>query len=517
MTRSPQRWLGLLACLGVGVNIGLASGLFLSRAGALPHPAQAAAPAPSAPAGTEEAAYDQLARQYEAFRQVDRTFEQVARVVSPAVVHIVARKRGEDEGGRSSRFEETGSGVIVRADDTETRYVLTNNHVVDGALAEEVTVHLHDGRVLKPTLFWADFKVDIAVLKLDRTDLPAARLGNSDEATVGSWVLAIGSPFGLNHSVSQGIISARSRYEQELEDDGVENQDFLQTDAAINPGNSGGPLVNLKGEVIGINTAIASNGGGSEGVGFSIPINLARWAMTQLVKTGRVSRGAIGVRLVELDPRGASDLGLDRPRGARIDQIQPDSPAALAGLKSNDVILRFNGTDVLDFNHLINLVSMSDIGREVEMLVWRERRAIPLKIIVADRAAVVAEAGDPAQRVAPNGLLRRPNPPTLPDAYPSTNASRTGSLGLFAIAGALEARRFGLPEAARGVLITRLDPSSPFASQLRVSDLVESIDGRPVEAVEELRKALEPSVPAELVILRPAGSGFERYTVRIGR
>src|SRR5262249_26268803 len=150
-----------------------------------------------------------------------------------------------------------------------------------------------------------------AVMRLSRNDLPVARLGNSDNVAVGHWVLALGSPFGLTHSVSQGIISARGRHEQELEDVGVENQDFLQTDAAINPGNSGGPLVNRKGKVIGINTAMASNGGGSEGVGFSIPINLAKWIMAQLITAGKVSRGAMGVNLQDLSPQNAAELGLD--------------------------------------------------------------------------------------------------------------------------------------------------------------------------------------------------------------
>ena len=220
----------------------------------------------SAPLADPEAeAYRRLALQYEGFRGMEAAFQLVAKTVSPSVVHIVARKIGEDEEGRRARFEETGSGVIVRLDDSSVRYVLTNNHVVEGAEPPSILIHLLDGRVLRPAKVWSDLSADVAVMRLDRVDLPAARMGNSDEASVGTWVLAIGSPFGLTHSVSQGIISARSRYEQELEADGVENQDFLQTDAAINPGNSGGPLVNLKGEVIGINTAIASNGGGSEG------------------------------------------------------------------------------------------------------------------------------------------------------------------------------------------------------------------------------------------------------------
>ena len=206
-------------------------------------------------------------------------------------------------------------------------YVLTNHHVVENAKPAKIRIFLRDGRSLLPARIWSDEKADIAVLKLDRDDLPAARMGNSDDAPVGSWVMALGSPFGLTHSVSQGIISARSRHMEELED--VENQDFLQTDAAINPGNSGGPLVNMKGEVIGINNSIASNGGGNEGVGFSIPINLARWIMNELIAHGRVNRGALGVVLqTDFRPEDAVKLGMERPRGAWISQVYPASPAA---------------------------------------------------------------------------------------------------------------------------------------------------------------------------------------------
>ena len=222
------------------------------------------------------------------------------------------------------KFEETGSGVIVRGDKNPGLYVLTNHHVVEGGKSSKIRIFLHDGRTLSPERIWSDAKADIAVLKLDRDDLPAARLGNSDTAVVGTWVLALGSPFGLMHSVSQGIISARGRHMDELQD--VENQDFLQTDAAINPGNSGGPLVNMKGEVIGINNSIASNGGGNEGVGFSIPINLARWIMNELIAHGHVTRGALGVDLQpnfrqedadEPGPRPAP-RGLDRQGPSRV-------------------------------------------------------------------------------------------------------------------------------------------------------------------------------------------------------
>lgn len=481
MPRPASTPLGYLLALALGLTVGLSLQLPGSPRALK---AQAPPPAPPRPGpapGSEEAIYQRLARQYEQFQGVDRTFQMVAKVVAPAVVHIVARKSGREEDGTETRFDETGSGVIVSPDGTDTRYVLTNNHVVEGADAEDVTIHLQDGRVLKPELFWADFKVDIAVLKLDRTDLPVARLGDSDQVAVGQWVLAIGSPFGLMHSVSQGIISARGRYEPELEQDGVENQDFLQTDAAINPGNSGGPLVNLKGEVVGLNTAIASNGGGSEGVGFSIPVNLARWAMTQLIASGRVSRGAIGVILQELLPRDALALGLDRPRGARVGSVQEDSPASQAGLHEGDVILRYNGIDVVDYNHLINLVSTSPIGESADIVVWRDRQSLPLKIIIADRAAVLSRMPRPG-RTSPEGLVRRPR-------------NRLDGLGngleVATIADASAARQHGLMETVRGVLIVHLDPSSPLSPYLQPNDLIQTVDGRSVRSADDFWRAIE--------------------------
>ncbi len=384
-----------LAALAAGLVLGIAldRGLVLT-AQTTPRSA-IGAPAAIGDAGrADEAIYDELARRYEQFRAVDRTFELVAKAVAPAVVHIVAIKDSSGDSPRRRRqIEETGSGVIVRPEGARGLFVLTNNHVVAGAKAADIRVKLQDGRLIRPSAFWADGMSDVAVLQLDRDDLPAARLGDSDEAAVGTWVLALGSPFGLTHSVSQGIISARSRHERDLQDDGVENQDFLQTDAAINPGNSGGPLVNLKGEVIGINTAIASNGGGSEGVGFSIPINLAKWAMGQLVASGRVSRGAMGVRLDDLGPAVAEGLGLDRPRGAVIVSVGAGSPAEQGGVLVNDVVLRFNGVDVADLNHLINLVAMSPIGRPAEVVVWREGRELVQRVTVADRDATMTLVG----------------------------------------------------------------------------------------------------------------------------
>jgi serine protease Do len=428
----------------------------------------------------DEAVYDALGRQYELFRQVDRTFEVVAKAVSPTVVHIVAQKtlRGED-GRRPRHFEETGSGVIVRSERLPGLYVLTNHHVVENTKPANIRISLRDGRSLLPVRTWSDEKADIAVLKLDRDDLPAARMGNSDEAPVGSWVMALGSPFGLMHSVSQGIISARGRHMEELQD--VENQDFLQTDAAINPGNSGGPLVNMRGEVIGINNSIASNGGGNEGVGFSIPINLARWIMNELIAHGRVSRGALGVVLeTKFRPEDAVALGMERPQGARISRVNPSSPASKAGLHEGDVVLRFGGVAIADLNHLINTVSMSPIGQSAEVVVWRDRREQTFRVTVGDRDRTFAQfaAGDPAVVNDPSGLLRRPN-------RPGAASSLAMGVELATLTPEL-AGRMQLPESWRGALILEVDAESPLAERgVRPRDVISSIDNQAIQSAEQ--------------------------------
>jgi len=318
----------------------------------------------------------------------------------------------------------------------------------------------------------------------------------------------MGSPFGLMHSVSQGIISAKGRHMDELQD--VENQDFLQTDAAINPGNSGGPLINMRGEVIGINNSIASNGGGNEGVGFSIPINLARWIMNQLVGNGRVSRGALGIDLhPEFRPEDAVKLGLTKPRGAWIDVVHPASPAASGGLHDGDVILKFNGVDVQDLNHLINMVSMAPIGKPAEVIVWREKRSYPIKVTVGDRERTIAQAA-PVERAASRGLLRRPNRP---------GESSTFALGLelFTLDGE-SAKQLGLPVNLRGAVVLKIAPDSPFSTKLMPLDVIASIDGRAIAAAEEAGRSLNRTSDREAVVIefdRLVKGGIERRTVRL--
>ncbi len=447
---------------------------------------------------------NELAQSYEKFRSVDQAFELAARAVAPSVVHIVAKKTGPGEDGQIGRFEESGSGLIIRPASGRGLYVLTNNHVVDGALAVEISISLHDGQVLHPERFWVDEKTDIAVMKLARDDLPAATLGNSDDARVGSWVLALGSPFGLTHSVSQGIISAKGRHEDDLEFDGVEQQEFLQTDAAINPGNSGGPLVNLRGQVIGINTAIASEGGGNEGVGFSIPINLARWAMEQLIHQGKVSRGAIGVNLQELSPQAAIDIKLDRPRGARVVAVRDHSPAATAGLVPGDVILQFNGIDVVNHNHLINLVSTTPIGQTVELVFWRNKARFATKLAITDREQMLAE-------VPPDTLSRSRKAFAQPPA---------SDLGLSLVALDEKASKEALAglDPPRGVMITKVEPTSPFVRYLKSRDVLQGIRGQAIKTPEEATAALRGLgnfPPLTITFQRLDNGAWQRKSIQI--
>lgn len=456
--------------------------------------------------------YDQLAREYERFAHVNRMFELVSRAVAPTVVHIVAEKQSRHEPSqRLRKFEETGSGVIVHCDKMPGCFVLTNYHVVQGGNVDKIRIYLNDGRTLNPERIWSDPKADVAVLRLGRDDLPAARMGNSDTAAVGSWVLAMGSPFGLMHSVSQGIISARGRHMDELQD--VENQDFLQTDAAINPGNSGGPLVNMKGEVIGINNSIASNGGGNEGVGFSIPINLARWIMNELIDHGHVIRGALGVDLHPgYNQEAAIKLGLDRPRGALVDKVHPDSPAALGGLRDGDVILKFGNVEIHDLNHLINTVSMTPVGKPAEVVIWRDRKEARLQITVGDRERTLAEVQEiqPEHRVDSADLIRRPT-------RPGPTSSFAMGLELVTLNPQM-ALRYDFPESARGALIVAIDPESPLASICRPNDLISKINDRPVKSAEEAVKSLNERAENDRLILsldRRGDAGVERYTIRV--
>jgi S1-C subfamily serine protease len=313
-------------------------------------------------------------------------FESVVQKVTPAVISVDAVKPAVPSSFSSSKKtqEESGSGVLVSLPGRTGTFAITNNHVVSGAKANEIAVTLSDGLIVRPSRVWTDPESDVAILQLDRTDLPTAELGDSDRCRAGQWVLAIGSPYGFNQTVTHGIISARDRGQVSLGST-IRIKEFLQTDAAINPGSSGGPLVDLSGRVVGINTAIVSGTGSNSGVSFSIPINLVKRIARQLLDVGTVSRGYLGVQMASaIEPFDALRLGLDRVRGAKVEIVHPNSPAAQAGLQPNDVILKVGTVEVRDENHVINLISALPANRTIRLEIWRGRQVRQLNAVVAE-------------------------------------------------------------------------------------------------------------------------------------
>lgn len=270
---------------------------------------------------------------------------------------------------RPRREQSLGTGFLISSEG----YILTNNHVVNGA--DEVMVKLSDGRELKGEIKGVDEKLDLALIKItDKGSFPAAELGDSSALEVGEWVLAIGNPFGLAHTVTAGIVSAKGRVIGSGPYD-----DFIQTDASINPGNSGGPLFDANGKVIGINTAIVAGGGG---IGFAIPINIAKTVITQLRENGKVTRGYLGVRFQPLTADLAKSFGLDSDKGALVASVEKDAPADKAGLKAGDVILEFDGNPILEGNELPRYVAATPVNKRVKMLIFRDKKKQELFITV---------------------------------------------------------------------------------------------------------------------------------------
>ena len=332
--------------------------------------------------------YDVLANEVNQWEEQNRLLRKAVKLVSPTVVHIEATKeesvqevsldtRLEKTKARTKRVEEAGAGVVIEFQGRD--YVLTNRHVIQSAQIQDIRVETYDGIPLQILKITEDPSTDLAVIDVGRNDLAACRLGDSRSLEVGEHVFAVGSPFGLNHSVSSGIVSAKGRRNLELGNKSIVYQDFIQTDAAINPGNSGGPLMNLRGEVVGINTAIASNSGVNEGIGFAIPINLAMAVAAQLIEKGELQRSYLGVsveRAFNVDPQGG--LQAQRARGALVKVVKPNSPAESAGLKYGDVILSFDGVPVENDEHLVQMVGLTASDRPIELEVLRDRSMIRL-------------------------------------------------------------------------------------------------------------------------------------------
>ena len=267
-----------------------------------------------------------------------------------------------------------GSGVIV----TENGYIITNNHVVSDAT--QVTVGLADKREFEATVIGTDPKTDVAILKIDGTGLPRVPLGNSDRARVGDIVLAIGNPFGIGQTVTMGIISATGRSQVGIAD----YEDFIQTDAAINPGNSGGALVDIEGNVVGINTAIISRSGGYQGIGFAIPANIVKDVMDAIVKHGRMIRGWLGISVQEVTPQIAAEFGLKKPGGALIVEVFPHSPAAKVGLHRGDIIVRYKDEEIKEATALRNLIAETPINKKVTLTVWRDKKPTIISVVIKE-------------------------------------------------------------------------------------------------------------------------------------
>ncbi len=332
-----------------------------------------------------ELEYNEIDREYEALSRELGLIKRVVKVITPAVVHIEASPVRRESLIRGD-VQEAGSGVLVKL--RGQTYVLTNRHVIKHSSAPNIRIRFSDGNATNPQRIWSDPETDVAVMSLPPGNYATARLGDSSGVEIGEHVLAVGSPFGLSQSVTRGIISAKGRYNLELGSGEVTLQNFLQTDAAINPGNSGGPLINLRAQVVGLNTAIASNSGGNEGIGFSIPIDIAVRIAGDLVERGEVRRGYLGVTLDGLfDERRAKAAGLPRQMGARVKAIYAGSPAENAQLRAEDIIYMFGGTVVEDDDHLISLVQLTEVGRQIPVVVRRDRHDRQVVVVIGDEPA----------------------------------------------------------------------------------------------------------------------------------
>ena len=377
---------------------------------------------------------------------------------------------------RKYRQMGAGSGFIISKDG----YIITNNHVV--ADADKVKVKLADGREFNAKIVGTDPASDVAVLKIDADNLPVLPLGDSDKIEVGEWVLAIGNPFGLTQTVTVGVISAKGRSGVGITD----YEDFIQTDAAINPGNSGGPLVNLRGEAIGMNTAIFTRSGGYMGIGFAIPINMVKIITEQLIKTGKVTRGWLGVVIQELNEDLAKSFGLEKPEGALVTEVAENSPAEKAGLKPGDIIVEYNGKPVKNVAELRTMVALTPPGTKVKLVVVRKGKRKTLEVTIGNQPQSLALLTGQDEFLKKLGLEVQPLTPELAEQF-----------------------GYGVKE---GVIITGVAPGSPAAmAGLRPGMLVEEVNHQKVRTLKDFARALAQSKKTGRVLFLVRDREFRRY------
>ena len=421
--------------------------------------------------------------------ELDNELTNVASKINPSVVTIfVAQKvkvrqspfnfgpfsffNGPQGGGSREETEQAmGSGVIVSNDG----YILTNNHVVQHA--DTISVRLSNGKKLPAKLVGRDPKTDIAVIRINAKNLPVATLGNSDNVKVGQIVLAVGSPLSpdLANTVTMGIISAKGRTQLTHLSS---YSDYLQTDAAINPGNSGGALINVDGDVIGINSAIATQTGGNQGIGFAIPINMAKNIMEQLIKHGKVIRGYLGVIIQPVTPSMAKAFNLNSDNGAVVGQVESGSPADKAGLKAGDVILKLNGKTIKDYNEFRNEIAGTEPGKTVTLTVLRDGKQKEIKVKLGDLSN---------------------------SQFASSGSSKAESLFNFSVHNISQqlADKYGIQNDMKGVVVTKIDHNSAaYQGNLREGDVIVAADRHRVKNVADFNKAMEGVKKGDTVLLR---------------
>ena len=435
-------------------------------------------------------------------QKASKAFSEIARQAMPAVVFIKVEKKikvetspfdffGQDpffkhffgpffpfQPPKQYKEKGLGSGFII----SQNGYILTNNHVVQGA--DKITVRLHDGREFKAKIIGTDPNTDVALIKINADNLPVLPLGDSDKLEVGEWVMAIGNPFGLSYTLTVGVVSAKGRSNVGITD----YEDFIQTDAAINPGNSGGPLINIKGEAVGINTAIFTRSGGYMGIGFAIPINMVKSIEKQLIEKGEVTRGYLGVMIQNLTPDLRESFGLKENEGVLISDVIEGSPAEKAGLKRGDVVIQFNGKKVKDVSEFRNMVALTPPGTKVKILVMRNGKRREFKVVL--------------------GNLKKA---TLAVASKSEILKKLG----FSVQNLTKdlAEQFGYSR-KKGVLIDKVIPGSPaYQAALEPGMLILEVNRVPVRNIGEFFKALRKSRKSGKVLLLVYDGEYTRYVI----
>ena len=353
-----------------------------------------------------------------------------------------------------------GSGIIISSDG----YILTNNHVVQNA--RTIQVKLTDNRTFSGKVIGTDPATDVALVKIDADNLQAITFADSDQAQVGDVVLAVGDPFGIGQTVTEGIISAKNR--QGLSEDGQSDEAFIQTDAAINPGNSGGALVDTNGRLVGMNTAILSRSGGNQGIGFAVPSDLCRWVADSLIKNGKVERGMLGVTIQQLSPELAKAMNLRRTNGAVVADVTPNSPADKAGIKSGDVVVEFDNKPIDDENNLKLLVAESSPGKMVPIQIDRNGQTLNLNVTLEELSQK-------------NNLAK--NEPNSNENEPQNDALH--GVGVQDLDRQTR-EEMNVPANVRGAIVTQVDPSSAsYEAGLREGDVIEEINHQPVRSAED--------------------------------